>query len=284
MKVWFSEDQTPDMRLSLRVTAVLHHEQSPYQEILVVDTPQFGRALILDNALQTSVVEEFVYHEMIAHVPLFGHPCPRKVLVIGGGDGGALREVLKHSTVEEARLVEIDERVVAVAQKFLPETSSCMADPRARVMITDGIRHVAESEAEYDVIIVDSTDPIGPAVPLFGDEFHRSAARALRPGGIFVQQSESPFFHQDLIRRVQRSLRGAFPWAGLYAANVPLYPGGLWTFSIAAAEPVPARAPTERVRERGYQNFHTRYYSPAVHEAAFVLPPFVTALTEEGTA
>ncbi|ADU52418.1 spermidine synthase [Thermaerobacter marianensis DSM 12885] len=280
MQVWFTEDQTPNLRISVRVRQVLHQERSAYQEVMVLDTVEFGRMLVLDDVIQTSQKDEFAYHEMMAHVPLFAHPDPRRVLVIGGGDGGVLREVLRHPTVEEAHMAEIDPQVVEAARRFLPELND-FDNPRARVFFTDGIRHVEEHPEAYDVIIVDSTDPVGPAVALFGTEFHRAVFRALRPGGIFVQQSESPFFNRDLIRRVQASLRSVFPVAGLYWGVVPTYPGGFWTYSVATRGTDPRR-PREGAWEAA--GLRTRYYTPDVHRAAFALPPFVAELLEPAPA
>lgn len=280
VETWFNEVQTDHMRLLLRVKAVLHREQSEYQEIAVLDTYQYGRVLVLDNVLQTSEAEEFAYHEMMAHVPLFSHPDPRRVLIIGGGDGGTLREVLKHSGVTEAHLVEIDERVVAVAREFLPGHSSGFDDPRARIIFADGAAHAARSAGRYDVIIVDSTDPVGPAAELFREKFYRAAAAALRPGGIFVQQTESAFLDADreLIRGVQEGLSRIYPYAGMYIGAAPLYPASLWVYSIASHAPVGAEVPGSTYAERNFKQFNTRYYSPEVHRAAFALPPFVAEL------
>lgn len=280
LQVWFSEDQTEHMRISVRVRQVLHHERSAVQELMVLDTYDFGRMLVLDDVIQMTEKDEFAYHEMLAHVPLFAHADPRRVLVIGGGDGGALREALRHPSVEEAHLAEIDRRVVEIARQLLPGNHN-FADPRVEIFFTDGIRHVADRPNYYDVIIVDSTDPVGPAVALFEEPFHRSAFRALREGGIFVQQSESPFFNGDLIRKVQRSLARVFPVATLYWGVVPTYPGGFWTYSVGTKGPDPAQPDESRWRRYGLA---TRYYTPAVHRAAFVLPPFVTALLERTPA
>lgn len=278
LEVWFSENQTDHMRISLRVREILHHEKSQYQEILVVDTYELGRTLILDDILQTSEFEEFTYHEMMAHVPMFAHPDPKRVLIVGGGDGGVLREVVRHPTVAEAHLVEIDERVLAATRKYLPSISSAFDHPKARVIVTDGIKHVADNPDSYDIIIVDSTDPMKHALGLFGEDFHRSAFRALREGGIYIQQSESPFYTPHLVRQIQVSLHKLFPKAGLYLGTVPLYPGGLWAYSYGAKGAFDTVVPEERVVERGFAQFGTRYYTPAVHAAAFALPPFVAAL------
>lgn len=278
MEVWFTEDQTPDMRLSVRVRRVLHRERTPFQEILVLDTVPLGRVLVLDDVIQTTEFEEFTYHEMMAHVPLFAHPDPQRVLVVGGGDGGVIREVLRHPTVREAHLAEIDERVIAAARQYLPSISAALDDPRCRIVVTDGIRHVAEHEDAYDVIIVDSTDPVGPAVGLFSEDFYRSVHRALREDGIFVAQTESPFYNRDLLRGIQEALGRVFPRSGLYLAVVPGYPGGMWSISYGSKGPDPRRVPPGRWEQRGGPAFGTRYYTPAVHEAAFVLPPFVAEL------
>lgn len=279
VEVWFTENQTQHLRISVRVRNILHHERSEYQELMVLDTHEFGRMLVLDNVIQTSERDEFTYHEMMAHVPLFAHPNPRRVLVIGGGDGGVLREVLRHPTVEAAHLAEIDGRVVEVARELLPAINN-FDDPRARVFITDGIRYVQEHPDTYDVIIVDSTDPVGPAVALFQENFHRAVFAALRENGIFVQQSESPFYQRDLIRQVQASLRRVFPVAALYWGVVPTYPGGLWTYSVASKGPDPSRPDAERWSRYGLA---TRYYTPEVHRAAFVLPPFVAGLVDRAS-
>ena len=282
MNVWFYEDQTPDLRIGLRVGRVVHHERSPYQEILVADTDQWGRMLALDNVIQTNETTEFVYHEMMAHVALFAHPNPERVLVVGGGDGGVIREVVKHPTVRQAVLAEIDEKVIEAARRWLPSISSGLDDPRTRIDVGDGIDHVARSPDTYDVIIVDSTDPVGPAVGLFSEEFYRSAFRALRDGGLFVAQTESPFYNADLIRRVQQALRNVFPWSGMYWGVVPEYPGGFWTMSIGSRGGDPRRVPAGRYAERRFETFATRYYAPDMHAAAFVLPPFVLELLPDG--
>ncbi|MBX6377882.1 MAG: polyamine aminopropyltransferase [Clostridia bacterium] len=272
MELWFTEDQTDHLRLSVRVREVLHRARSPYQAVAVYETEAFGRLLALDDVIMTTERDEFVYHELMAHVPLVTHPRPQRVCIVGGGDGGVLREVLKHPGVT-ADLVEIDAKVVEVSRRFLPSIATRFDDPRARVLYEDGIVHMARCEAAYDVVIVDSTDPVGPAVGLFGEDFYRSVYRALRDDGCFVAQTESPFFNQDLIRRVQATLRAIFPVVRLYWGVVPTYPGGFWTFSFASKGPDPLTAPLERAARLG-----TRWYSAAVHRAAFVLPPFVEAL------
>lgn len=273
MELWFTERQTRHVGLSLQVRSVLHQERTPYQELAVVDTPAYGRVLLLDGMVQTTEGDEFFYHEMLVHVGLFTHPNPRKVAVIGGGDGGAVREALKHPEVEEVTLVEIDERVVAAARTYLPALSGALADPRVRIVFEDGIRHVAEHPGAYDCVLVDSTEPVGAAVGLFSESFYRSAAAALREDGVFVAQTESPLFNADLIRQAFGGVRASFPLARLYLCHVPTYPSGMWSFTLGSKGPDPLQASEERMRA-----VQTRYFRPALQKAAFELPAFVQEL------
>lgn len=274
MDLWFTEKQTPNLALSCKVRRTVHSERTPYQELAVVDTEQYGRMLILDGLVMLTEADEFVYHEMIAHVPLSIHEAPRRVLVVGGGDGGTVREVLKHQAVERVVLAEIDARVVEICREFLPALSSGFADPRCVMAIGDGVEHVRAHQGEYDVIIVDGSEPIGPAEGLFGAEFFQLAAEALRPGGIFVAQTESPFVNADLIRATHDRLRQTFAFSALYLASIPTYPSGLWSFSLASHAARPYLEP------RLDPALSTRYYSPEVHKASFALPPFVADLIE----
>lgn len=274
MEVWVTEAQTEDLKISLRIRNVLHHERTDYQELTVVDTVAYGRMLLLDTFIQTTERDEFIYHEMISHVPLFTHPNPRRVAVVGGGDGGTVREVLRHATVEEVVLAEIDERVIEASRRFLPSLSSGLDDPRTRIDIGDGKAHVRNNPDSYDVIIVDSTDPIKAAEGLYSAEFYRDAYRALRDGGVLVVQTQSPIFEKDLIRRATANMRQSFPLVRLYLATVPTYPAGLWSFTLGSKGPDP-------LRPRPFNGaFPTRYYTDEVHRAAFALPPFVQELVQ----
>lgn len=277
MELWFTERQTPGVALSLRVTRTLHRERTRYQDLAVLETVNNGKALILDGCIMTTDLDEFVYHEMIAHVPLCTHPSPRKVLVVGGGDGGTIREILKHPSVDVAVLAEIDERVIEVSREYLPALSSALRDPRCRIMVGDGAEHVRTHPGEYDVILCDSTDPIGPGVVLFSEDFYRSAYESLTDGGVFCAQTESPFFHGELISRVVRTLRSVFPIVRLYLATVPTYPGALWSFVLASKKYDP-------LADARSADLKTRYYTPEVHKAAFVLPKFVEELAKGQTA
>lgn len=284
MELWFTERQTPSVAFSCRVVRTLDVRRTVYQDLAVLETEPFGRMLVLDGAIQLTLADEFIYHEMLAHVPLFAHGRPRRVLVVGGGDGGTVREVLRHPEVEEVVLAEIDPEVVEACRRHFPELASSIDDPRVRLCLGDGIAHVAEHPGEYDVILVDSTDPVGPAVGLFSESFYAGCRRALRPGGLMAAQTESPVFHADLIARAFSRMRAVFPVTRLYLAPVPTYPGGLWSFTIGSTGPDPAD-PWGGHQPRGREDegttgprggfLATRYYTPEVHRAAFALPAFV---------
>ncbi len=274
--IWFTELQIPaSMALSLKLKETLHHEKTASQELTVIDTEAYGRMLLLDNIIMTSIGDEFFYHEMIAHVPLHTHPEPKTVLVIGGGDGGVIREVVKYPSVEKAVLVEIDARVVANARKYLPEIAYGLDDARVEIRFEDGIEHVRQMKDTYDVIIVDSTDPIGPAVGLFSADFYRGVYQALKADGLFVAQTESPLFNAQLIRRLQQDIGSIFPISRLYLTTVPTYPGGIWSFSMGSKEYDPLV-----INWRQAPQLKTRFYTSAAHQAAFVLPPFVREMLE----
>ena len=267
MELWFSERQTQNLGINLRVRETLLVEQTPFQELAVYDTYQYGRMLVLDGAIQTTEADEFVYHEMITHVPLVTHPHAREVLVIGGGDGGTVREILKHRDVKRVCLVEIDERVVAAARRFLPGLSCALDDPRAELIVTDGAEHVRGKRGSFDVIIVDSTDPVGPAVKLFQPDFYRAIHGALTPEGLFVAQCKSPYLDRKLIRDVLGMVRSLFPVVLVYTAAIPTYPSGFWSFVLGSRLHHPLEFDESRA-----EKLETRYYSPEIHRAAFVLP------------
>ena len=273
MELWFTEKQTPNMGFSCKVKKTLHKEKSEFQEIDMIETEQYGRMLTLDGLVMTTIEDEFVYHEMITHVPLFTHKNPKKVLVIGGGDGGAIREILKHPSVEEAVLVEIDGRVVEVCKQYLPEISCGLSDKRAKVIIDDGIKYIKEHKNEFDVITVDSTDPIGPAVGLFAAEFYKAVFDALKYDGIFVAQTESPFANKDLIKRVFKDIKSIFPITRLYTASIPTYPTGYWSFTMGSKKYDPLE-----VDENKLPNIETRYFTPQLLKASFAVPKFVQDL------
>ncbi|MFQ5693173.1 MAG: polyamine aminopropyltransferase [Nitrospinota bacterium] len=275
-EVWFSDVHQNQYGISLRIKETLFREESPYQLVEVMDTEGFGRLLSLDGTIMLTERDEFVYHEMLAHVPLCAHPEPREALIIGGGDGGTLREVLKHPSIRRVDLVEIDEAVIRASRDHLPTLSTGFEDSRTRVLCRDGIAFVKDRRGEYDAVLVDSTDPIGTAVGLFEVPFYTDVFHALRPEGVLAVQSESPFFDGDLVGAVHARLRTLFPHVGTYLAPVVTYPGGHWSFTFAGKSRGPLEgSAAERYRRR---NLATRYYTPDVHHAAFQLPPFVQDL------
>ncbi len=270
MELWLSEIETDHMRVEVRVDNVLFRQRSEYQDVCVVDSRELGRMLLLDGIIQTSLRDEFVYHEMIAHVPLFVHPKPERVLVIGGGDGGTVREVLKHPEVKRVRLVEIDEVVVEASRRFLPELAGKLDDPRVDVKIADGIEYVKNRHQAYDVVIIDSSDPLGPAEGLFTSEFYGNVANVLKKDGVMAVQSESPFYTPELVQSIYRSIGNHFPTVRLYTASVPTYSTGPWGFMFASRKRLDSIAP-----RRTRPQLKTKYYTPDIHKAAFVLPRYI---------
>lgn len=268
MELWVTEKQTPDLSLSIKSTATLFHKSSNYQDILIIDTPQYGKALLLDNKFQTTDMDEFIYHEMIAHVALYSHPASSKVLIIGGGDGGTVREVLKHQSVKLVELVEIDGDIVEASKKYLPHLSLGFSDYRCKITISDGIEYIKNMSSSYDIIIVDSTDPVGSAANLFTEDFYTVAYASLKEDGILVSQTESPFLHTDFIVKINKTLSAIFPIVCLYLAPIPTYPSGLWSFTVGSKKYDPS-APSRK------EVLATKYYTPALHKASFILPKFL---------
>nr|WP_304528540.1 polyamine aminopropyltransferase [Salirhabdus sp. Marseille-P4669] len=273
--LWFTEKQTENFGITAKIKQTLHTEQTEFQKLDMYETEEWGNMLVLDGMVMTTIKDEFVYHEMVAHVPLFTHPNPKQVLVVGGGDGGVIREVLKHPSVEKATLVEIDGKVIEYSKKYIPEIAGALDDARVEVKVDDGFMHIAQSEQAYDVIMVDSTEPVGPAVNLFSKGFYAGISKALKPDGIFIAQTDNPWFKADLIKQVYADVKEIFPITRLYTANIPTYPSGLWTFTLGSKIYDPLQ-----VKEERFHEIDTKYYTKELHQAAFVLPKFVKDLTE----
>ena len=274
-KTWYTEEWAGQgSAISLKIKDKVHDENSPYQRIEIFETETFGTLMTLDGLVMVTDRDNFVYHEMMSHPALFTHPDPKRVLIIGGGDCGTLREVLRHQTVELAEKVELDERVTRVSEKFFPELCESNRDPRARLHYADGIRWVADAKPEtYDVIIIDSTDPVGPAAGLFSEDFYKNCLRALRPHGIVVGQSESPLFHADLIRSVQKSFKAAgFRDVATLCFPQCTYPSGWWSATMAGKD---TAVTSFRVQDAGGKTFATRYYNREIHAAALASPEFL---------
>lgn len=278
MELWFSEPHTPDVKLSVRVEKQLYSGQSEFQRIDVFASPEFGKFLVLDGYVMLTEKDEFIYHEMIVHVPMAVHPGVRRVLVIGAGDGGAVRELVKYPEIEQIDLVEIDEQVISVCRQFLPGTACGLADERVRIYYEDGLKFVRSREDEYDLIIVDSTDPFGPGEGLFTKEFYGNCYKALHDDGIMVNQHESPFYEADATAcmRAHKRIVESFPISRVYQAHIPTYPSGHWLFGFASKKYHPVHdLDAERWQRRGLD---TRYYTTRLHEGAFCLPAYVEKL------
>jgi len=279
---WFTEVVgTEGSALSLRIRAKLHEERSPYQTISIYATEHFGNLMVIDGCTMLSSRENFIYHEMLAHPVLYTHPKPRRVCIIGGGDCGTLREVLRHDDVEEAIQIDIDERVTRLAERFFPELTEANTDPRATLRFEDGVRWIqAAARESLDVIIIDSTDPVGPAEGLFAAGFYRSCHAALATGGLLVQQSESPLFHLDVIRGIYRDLKAVgFSAPQTLFFPQPIYPSGWWSVTMAAKD----RAALPNPRPTG-SHMATRYYNADVHRAAMAEPAFFQRARREWEA
>ena len=268
MDLWFTERQSENLSIGLRIERTLHSEQTEFQGLDVIATKQYGNMLVLDGCVMTTDKDEFVYHEMLGHVGMHTHPNPKKVLVVGVGDGGVIREIIKHPSVEKAVLAEIDGRVIEVSKQYFPEIAKGLSDPRVDVQVVDGIKYVQDHPNTFDVIYIDSTDPIGPAVGLFAKDFYQAVYNALTEDGLFVAQTESPFANADLILQVNRDVRDIFPQTYLYLAYIPTYPTGMWSFTMGSKKYSPLDVKESRVTD-------TKYYTAEVHRAAFALPRFV---------
>jgi spermidine synthase len=274
---WYTEQWAGQgAAISLKTLKKVHDEQSPYQRIEIFETETFGTLMTLDGLVMVTDRDNFVYHEMMSHPALFTHPKPERVLVIGGGDCGTLREVLKHPSVTQAEQVELDERVTRVAEKFFPQLCESNHDVRAKFFFTDGIKWVEEAKpGTYDVIIVDSTDPVGPAAGLFSDTFYKNCFRALKPQGVVVGQSESPLFHAELIRSVQKSMKAA-GFTEVASLHFPqcTYPSGWWSATMGLKG---VALSSRRLADAQRKAFPTHYYNARIHEAAHALPEFLSS-------
>jgi spermidine synthase len=260
---FFEKDPYAPIQYSYEVSKIIYSGRSRFQEIMVFENPFFGRVLVLDGVVQITQRDEFFYHEMLAHVVMNSHPDPKRVVVIGGGDGGTVREVLKHKSVEKVYFIEIDEEVINVSKKFFPAVASGMKDKRVEIKCMDGAEFVRARKGDIDLIIVDSTDIVGFAKSLFTKKFFGSVKNCLTPDGMFVSLSESLHFHKDLVVEVQKTMQSVFPVVDLYTAPIATYAGNWWTFSVGSMGLDP-----REIRNR--QKIHTKYYSPDIHRCAFL--------------
>jgi spermidine synthase len=277
MSEWYEENYHPHWRQRFEVERYVYHGRTRYQDAIVFETPLLGRVLVLDGLIQTSERDEFIYHEMIAHVALMAHGSARDVLIIGGGDGGTLEEVLKHRGVARVTMVELDPDVVEIARAYLPGISrGAFDDPRTELIVGDGVRFVAETERQFDVVIVDSTDPCGPGEALFTQAFYADCRARLRPGGILVAQSGNVFLERDRLDACLARLGSVFRDASFLLTSVPAYLGGPFVFAWASDDPAKRTLSVAELAARPVPGA-LRCYTPAVHAAAFVHPPWMTA-------
>ena len=282
MELWYTDEHTGDVRFSMKATVQIASKKSAVQQIDILDTKAYGRVLVLDGGLMITEKDEFIYHEMLAHVPMAVHPRVRNVLVIGGGDGGTVRELVKYREIESIDLVEADKDVVLLSKKFLPFTSCKLRDKRVSVWFEDGLRYVRGKKAEYDLIIVDSPDPYGPAEGLFTRAFYGTCFKALRDDGILINQHESPFYaaHQKSVRDAHSHIAAEFPVSTVYQCHIPSYPSGHWLFGFATKRYHPIKDLDEDRWNR--LRIATGYYNTALHRGAFALPNYVKRLLEGG--
>ena len=271
---FFEKDPYAPIQYTYEVTNILHKSKSKFQDIMVFENPYFGKILVLDGVVQITERDEFFYHEMLTHIVMSSHPNPKKVIVIGGGDGGTVREVLKHRSVEKVYFIEIDPDVIKVSKKFFPSVSCGMNDKRVEIKCMDGAEFVKGRNSDIDVVIVDSTDIIGFAKSLFTKKFFTSIKNCLTEDGMFVTLSESLHFHRNLVAEVQKTMKSVFPVVDLYTAPIATYAGNWWTFSVASKKLDPKEI-------RGKQKVRTKYYNDDIHRTAFLQKDLYKKLIEQ---
>lgn len=280
MELWYTEEHTSEARFSIKVDEQLFSAQSDFQRIDVFKSKEFGIFFTLDGLMMVSQKDEFIYHDMIVHVPMAANPNIMKVLVIGAGDGGTIRELTRYETIEKIDMVEIDKMVVDVCKKYLPQTASKLDDKRVSLYFEDGLKFVRQVEDEYDLIIVDSTDPFGPGEGLFTTEFYGNCFKALKEDGILVNQHESPYYEEyaKSMKRAHKRIKEYFPICKVYQAHIPTYPSGHWLFGFASKKYDPIE--NENIENWNKLNLKTKYYNTQLHVGSFALPNYVKEMLE----
>ena len=278
MELWYTEEHTKNVRFSIKVDKQLVSVKSDFQRIDIFESQEFGRFLTLDGFMMLTEKDEFIYHEMITHVPMAVNPKAKKILVIGAGDGGTVRELVKYEHIKRIDMVEIDKMVVDVCREYLPKTANKLDDERVHIYYEDGLKFVRSKTNEYDIVIVDSTDPFGPGEDLFTREFYGNCFNALKDDGILVNQHESPYYEADAkaTARANKQLRAVFPFATVYQLHIPTYPSGHWLFGFASKKYNPVK--DLKVDEWNKFGIKTRYYNTELHKGAFALPNYVKDL------
>ena len=278
MEFWYTEEHTEDTRFSIRVDKQLYSAKSEFQRIDIFDSKEFGRFLTLDGLMMLTEKDEFIYHDMIVHVPMAANPAIKKVLVIGAGDGGTVRELTRYSSIEKIDMVEIDEMVVKARREFIPKTASKLGDSRVTLFFEDGLKFVRGKVNEYDLIIVDSTDPFGPGEGLFTKEFYGNCYKALTEDGILVNQHECPYYdsYAKSMKRAHDRIVELFPIAKVYQAHIPTYPSGHWLFGFASKKIDPV-SDLDAAKWNAL-GLETKYYNTELHTGCFALPNYVKEL------
>ncbi len=273
----FEETLYDALAQTFRIDKLYFEHKTEHQHLMIFHNAFLGRVMTLDGIVQTTEKDEFIYHEMLAHVPIFAHGNAKQVLIVGGGDGGMIREVLKHASVEQATMVEIDNDVIEMAKQYLPKHSAgAFDDERANIVIADGMDFVRETDQRFDVIISDSTDPMGPGEVLFTDNFYSACKKILNPGGIMVTQNGVPFFQIDELISTQQRMGAQFSDQTFYSAAVPTYYGGVMTFAWGCDDEAIRKQDVSVIEQRFKQSgIKTRYYTPQIHQASFALPAYV---------
>lgn len=281
MELWYTEKHTDTVNFSIKVDKHIYSETSPFQKIDFFESDEFGTFFTLDGLMMVNEKDEFVYHDMITHIPMATNPDIKKVLVIGGGDGGTVRELTRYKNIEQIDMVEIDEMVVRACQKYLPITAEKLEDSRVNLYFEDGLKFIEGKVDEYDLILVDSTDPIGPGEGLFSEAFYKDCFNALTENGILINQHESPYYpnYAKEMKRSHSKLEKIFPISKVYQFHMPTYPSGHWLFGFASKK----LDPIKDIKKEAWLSLglETKYYNTDLHVGCFALPTFVNKMLEE---
>jgi len=284
MDLWFTEEHTKNVRFSIKVDRQIYTAQSDFQRIDIFESVEFGRFLTLDGFMMVTEKDEFIYHEMIVHVPMAVNPAIKNVLVIGAGDGGTIRELVRYDAIEKIDMVEIDKAVVDACIEHLPQLACGLSDPRVNIFYEDGLKFVRTKENTYDLVIVDSTDPFGPGEGLFTKEFYGNCYKSLKEDGILVNQHESPFYSEDAksMKRAHQRIRQYFPICKVYQLHIPTYPSGHWIFGFASKK----HDPVHDLDEQAWNalGIKTKYYNTDIHKGSFAIPNYVRDTLRKGFA
>ena len=277
--IWYTEKYNNNLGLTFKIKGTLHCEQSDFQKVEVIETEAYGKMLLLDGLVMTTEKDEFFYHEMISHIPMLAHPNPERVLVVGGGDGGTVREVLKHPSVKEVVLCEIDGAVIEVSKKYLPSIAEKLDDPRVKINVEDAIEYMKRQNKSFDVILIDSTDPMGPGEGLFTEDFYTNVKNALKENGVMAAQSESPIMNQKELGLISNLLKKVFPIVKTYISPMPTYPGSFWSWTFCSETVNPLEIKNEKAAEEIEKQ--AKLYNREFHKSVFVLPNFIRDIVKQ---